>query len=267
LKPERIAMGVEYDGTDFHGWQAQTGVRTVQSCIEAAIGSVADHPDRVSCAGRTDAGVHALEQVIHFETRANRDERAWVLGTNVNLPPDCSVCWARPVDETFHARFSAFARHYRYRVLARRTRSALERSRAVWVHQPLDLARMREAGSALIGEHDFSSFRAVACQAKSPVRHLHYLEVRRQGELIELSVGANGFLHHMVRNIAGVLIAIGRGDAPVGWTRELLLARDRTLGGFTAPPQGLYFVRADYPAAFALPQAEGADPLRGLSKT
>lgn len=260
-------MGVEYDGTGFHGWQAQTGVRTVQSSIEAAIGSVANHPVRVSCAGRTDAGVHAVEQVIHFDTRAERGERAWVLGTNVNLPPDCSVRWACPVEEAFHARFSAVARHYRYRVLARRTRSALERSRAVWVHQPLDLERMREAGSALIGEHDFSSFRAVACQAKSPVRHLHYLELRREGELIELSVGANGFLHHMVRNIAGVLIAIGRGDAPVGWTRALLDARDRRLGGVTAPPQGLYFVRADYPAAFGLPRSEDADPLRDLSRT
>ncbi len=259
-------MGVEYDGTDFHGWQAQrSGVRSVQSCIESAIGAVADHPVTVHCAGRTDAGVHALEQVIHFESGAKRSERAWVLGTNVNLPPDCCVRWASPVEETFHARFSAVARHYRYRILARRTRSALERNRAVWIHQALDLERMQSAASALVGVHDFSSFRAVACQAKSPIRTLHYLSVRREADVIELSVGANGFLHHMVRNIAGVLIAIGRGDAPVEWTGELLAVRDRRLGGVTAPPQGLYFVRADYPAAFRLPQGDGDDPLRSLS--
>ena len=181
-----MAIGVEYDGTDFHGWQAQrSGVRSVQSCIEAAIGAIADHPVTVHCAGRTDAGVHAFEQVIHFESGANRDERAWVLGTNVNLPTDCCVRWAAPVEETFHARFSAVARHYRYRILARRTRSALERNRAVWIHRALDLERIKFAASALVGEHDFSSFRAVACQAKSPIRTLYYLTVRREADVIE----------------------------------------------------------------------------------
>ncbi|EGV28358.1 tRNA pseudouridine synthase A [Thiorhodococcus drewsii AZ1] len=258
-------MGVEYDGTDFHGWQTQSGVRTVQATLEAAVGRVANHPVTIHSAGRTDAGVHGLEQILHFETSAARSERSWVLGTNVNLPPDVAVRWAHPVPEDFHARFSAMARHYRYQIMVRRTRSALQRSRAVWVHEALDLGCMREAASALVGEHDFSSFRAVSCQAKSPIRRIHYLDVLERDGLISLHVGANGFLHHMVRNIAGVLIAIGRQEASVDWTRELLDLRDRTLGGVTAPPQGLYFVRADYPERFALPQVEKTNPLQRLT--
>lgn len=251
----RIAMGVEYDGTDFCGWQVQAGaLRTVQACLQEAVGRVAAQPVSLHCAGRTDTGVHAIEQVIHFDTLAERPMRAWVLGTNANLPADVSVRWAAPVRDAFHARFSATARHYRYRILTRATRPALLRDRAIWIHQPLDLASMRAAGAALIGEHDFSSFRALGCQAKSPVRHVHYLELEHQGELIELRIGANGFLHHMVRNIAGVLLAIGRGTAPVSWTRELLAVRDRTCGGVTAPPHGLFLARIDYPAAFELPQ-------------
>jgi tRNA pseudouridine38-40 synthase len=257
----RISLGVEYDGTGFHGWQTQDRVRTVQATLEAAVATVADHPIVLHCAGRTDAGVHALEQVVHFETGANRSERAWVLGTNVNLPPDCCVRWAHPVPDSFHARYSATTRHYRYRILPRRTRSALERNRALWVHQPLDLGRMRDAAHALVGEHDFSSFRAVACQAKNPVRRVHYLRLEEADGAIDLRIGANGFLYHMVRNIVGVLVAIGRGDSPADWTAELLEVRDRTLGGVTAPPHGLYFVRADYPDVFGLPQV--AAPLLG----
>lgn len=253
--PERIALGVEYDGTAFCGWQTQPRVRTVQETLEAALSRVADHPVRVQCAGRTDAGVHALEQVVHFDTTAKRTGRAWVLGSNVNLSGDCAVRWAQPVDRDFHARFSASARHYRYRILTRPTRSALERDRALWVHRPLDLGRMQEAAVTLIGEHDFSSFRALGCQAKSPVRRVLYLDLAAMSGGVELSVGANGFLHHMVRNIVGVLLAIGRGEAPVDWTQELLAVRDRTRGGVTAPPQGLYFVRVDYPAEFDLPKA------------
>ncbi len=250
----RIAMGIEYDGSAFHGWQLQDGARSVQGEVEAAVARVADQPIRVHYAGRTDRGVHALEQVIHFDTRAQRPARSWVLGTNVNLPPDVAVAWARPVDPAFHARFSAIARHYYYRILCRRTRSPLDRDRAVWLHQELDLERMRAAASPLVGEHDFSSFRAQACQAMSPVRRIHYCDLRREGELMELRIGANGFLHHMVRNIVGVLVAIGRGEAEVGWVEDLLAIRDRARGGITAPPQGLYFVRADYPEAFDLPQ-------------
>jgi len=265
MSTERIALGVEYDGTAYCGWQTQPRVRTVQETLEAALSRVADHPVRVQCAGRTDAGVHALEQVVHFDSTASRTERAWVLGSNVNLPPDCAVSWAQPVAGAFHARFSARARHYRYRILTRRTRSALEPDRALWVHRPLDLGRMQAAAAALVGEHDFSSFRALGCQAKSPVRRVLYLDLSAAAGVIELRVGANGFLHHMVRNIVGVLLAIGRGEAPVQWTRELLMLRDRTRGGVTAPPQGLYFVRADYPAEFALPQAERAWPHEELS--
>ncbi len=259
----RIALGVEYDGTGFRGWQTQqAGVRTVQTCLEAALGRVADHPVSVQCAGRTDAGVHALEQVVHFETSARRRERSWVLGANVNLPPDVAVRWAHPVDESLSC---ALQRHRPALPLPNHRWAhpfSLRRDRAVWAHASMDPARMQAAAVALVGEHDFSSFRAVACQAKSPVRHLHYLEVLEQDEMLTLRVGANGFLHHMVRNIAGVLMAIGRGDAAVEWTQELLEARDRTLGGVTAPPHGLYFVRADYPDDFGLPQLEvaGASP-------
>ena len=267
MRPGRIALGVEYDGTHFHGWQTQSGVRTVQSELEAAVSRVANHPVIVHCAGRTDAGVHALEQVVHFETTATRSERSWVLGANVNLPPDVGVRWAHPVDDSFHARFSAQARHYRYQILARRTRSPIQRDRAVWVHEALDVERMRAAAVALVGEHDFSSFRAVACQAKSPIRRVLYLDLSEREGLITLAIGANGFLHHMVRNIAGVLMAIGRGEASVDWTRELLEVRDRRLGGVTAQPQGLYFVRADYPAEFGLPQSERADPLQRLKNS
>ncbi len=228
----------------------------MQTCLEAALARVADHPVSVHAAGRTDAGVHALEQIVHFDTTALRRERSWVLGANVNLPPDIAVRWAHPVDDRFHARFSAIARHYRYQIMCQRTRSALQRDRAVWVHDSLDLARMQAAALALIGEHDFSSFRAVACQAKSPVRRIHYLDITEQDGMLTLSVGANGFLHHMVRNLAGVLMKIGCNDAPIDWTAHLLDVRDRTQGGVTAPPQGLYFVRADYPDDIDLPQCE-----------
>jgi tRNA pseudouridine38-40 synthase len=222
-------------------------------------------PVRVHCAGRTDSGVHALGQVVHFDTGVERSMRSWVLGTNANLPDDIAVQWAMPVPLGFHARFSATGRHYRYLILCRPARSALWRSRAVWTHRRLDIAPMREAALALVGQHDFTSFRALACQAKSPVRTIRYLELERRGPLIELRVGADGFLHHMVRNLAGVLMAIGRGEAEVGWTRELLDLRDRSRAGVTAPPQGLYLARVDYPEHFGLPGClplgDDADPL------
>jgi tRNA pseudouridine38-40 synthase len=255
----RIAMGVEYDGSDFHGWQTQVGVRTAQGCLERAIGRVADHPVRVHCAGRTDAGVHAVQQVIHFDTEARRAPRAWVLGSNVNLPGDVCVNWAKEVDETFHARFSASGRHYRYQILNRMTRSALQRSRAVWVHRPLHDRRMQHAADDLVGTHDFSSYRALGCQAKSPVRTIRYLRVRRDGQRLLIEIGADAFLHHMVRNIAGVLMAIGRAERPWGWAKEVLELRDRTLGGVTAPPQGLYLVGVDYPEHFGLPLINAVD--------
>ncbi len=251
----RIAMGVEYDGRDFHGWQLQPGVRTVQDCLEGAVARVADHPIRLHCAGRTDTGVHALGQVVHFDTQARRRSRSWVLGCNVNLPDDLSVTWAREVDEAFHARFSAVARHYHYQILNRATRPALARRQVTWVHDHLDLEPMRQAAVHLVGTHDFSSYRALGCQAKSPVRTLHYLQLARDGQRISIRVGANGFLHHMVRNIAGVLIAIGRGDHPPGWAKEVLEYRDRTQGGITAPPDGLALTQVDYPPEWQLPTA------------
>jgi tRNA pseudouridine38-40 synthase len=254
----RIALGIEYDGSPFSGWQLQHHAPTVQEAVQAAASRVADQAVVLHCAGRTDAGVHALGQVVHFDTTAKRPERAWVLGINTNLPPEVAVRWAREMPADFHARFSACARHYRYLILNRPTRPALLARRAVWTHRPLDVERMREAGRVLIGTHDFSSFRALACQAKSPVRRLNYLELKRHGDLIELAVGADGFLHHMVRNIAGVLMAIGRGDAPPEWTGELLALRDRTQGGVTAPPHGLYLSAVDYPEHFQIPGETGS---------
>ena len=249
----RIAAGVEYDGRRFHGWQTQGDERCVQDTVEAALSAVADAPIRVSCAGRTDTGVHALGQVIHFDSPVERPERAWVLGANTALPNDVSLRWARPVPDGFHARFSALSRSYRYFILDRSARSSLLAGRVTWIHRGLDAEAMRIAAEPLLGTHDFSSYRAIGCQAKHPVRTITHLAVQRVGEVIELRIRANAFLHHMVRNIAGVLIAIGRGDRGVGWAREVLEYRDRTLGGFTAPPDGLYLDRVEYPAELGLP--------------
>lgn len=249
-----VAIGVEYNGSHFHGWQTQQpGVRTVQEEVEKALAQVAGHDVRLACAGRTDTGVHGLGQVAHFETAVKREERSWVLGANSNLPSDISVLWAREVDDEFHARFSAVGRSYRYLILNRLSRSALLAGRATWVYRPLNAERMHQAGQQLVGTHDFTSFRAIGCQAKSPVRTLHSLTVKRYGDRIELRVHANAFLHHMVRNIAGVLIAIGKGDKPVEWVTEVLAVKDRTKGGVTAPPDGLYFEKVDYPEFYDLP--------------
>ncbi|MCG7956509.1 MAG: tRNA pseudouridine(38-40) synthase TruA [Candidatus Thiodiazotropha endolucinida] len=248
----RVALGVEYDGTAFHGWQFQGDVRSVQESLQIALSKVADHEVTVHCAGRTDTGVHATGQIVHFDTPSVRTERSWVLGTNVNLPADVSVCWAKPMPEDFHARFSAIGRHYRYQILNRTYRSALWRDRAVWIHKPLDEQAMHRAAQSLVGTHDFSSYRALGCQAKHPVRTVHSLSVSRQGEMLSIEVHANAFLHHMVRNIAGVLIAIGKGEQSESWADEILALRDRTLGGVTAPPQGLCLTQVDYPEEFAL---------------
>ncbi len=250
----RVAMGVEYDGTAYHGWQMQGDVVSVQQGLEEALSRVANHPVVVHCAGRTDAGVHGLGQVIHFDSDAKRTSRNWVLGCNVNLPDDINITWAQPVSDEFHARFSAVSRSYRYIILNRMTRSAIWRDRAVWIHRPLDERRMAEAATCLLGTHDFSSYRALGCQAKSPVRTVTGLSVIRDGERIIMEISADGFLHHMVRNIAGVLIAIGEGDRPVEWAREVLDYRNRTLGGVTAPPQGLYLLQVGYPERFNLPR-------------
>lgn len=250
----RLAMGVEYDGTLFHGWQRQkSGVVTVQERLEQALSVVADHPVGVFCAGRTDTGVHGLGQVIHFETPSVRSYRGWLLGTNVNLPPEINLTWVKQVPDSFHARFSAVNRRYRYRILNRGVRSAIWCNRTVWIHHPLDAASMHEAAQALVGTHDFSSYRALGCQAKSPIKQVSHLTVSRQEDQVIIDIKANAFLHHMVRNVAGVLIAIGKGDQPVSWAEQVLGYRDRTLGGVTAPPEGLYLMEVGYPPEFELP--------------
>ncbi|HET7308223.1 MAG TPA: tRNA pseudouridine(38-40) synthase TruA [Gammaproteobacteria bacterium] len=249
----RFAAGVEYDGTRFAGWQRQRHARSVQGDVEAALSAVADRPVEVTCAGRTDAGVHAEGQVIHFDTDAERSERSWLLGANSNLPTDVVLRWLRVAPPEFHARFSARARHYRYTILNREIRPAIERDYLAAVRLPLNVAAMHRAARSLIGEHDFSAFRAAECQAASPVRRVLWLTVARHGDRIVIDVAANGFLHHMVRNIAGVLIGIGTGKRPSDWAAEVLEGRDRTVGGVTAPAGGLRFMGVRYPGAFDLP--------------
>jgi tRNA pseudouridine38-40 synthase len=255
----RIALGLEYDGTAYRGWQTQLSARSVQSEVEQALAFVADHAVETVPAGRTDAGVHAAMQVIHFDTPAVRSERGWVLGINTRLPNDISALWARPVPEDFHARYGALSRTYRYCIQNRGSRAALQRLRASWIRDPLNAETMHIAAQALIGEHDFSAFRAAACQSRTPMRRLDKIAVSRQGEFILIDVSANAFLHHMVRNIAGALIAVGAGDRPTTWVQDVLLARDRRLGGITAPPQGLALVGVRYPTAYGLPSEPGPD--------
>lgn len=251
----RIAVAVEYDGSAFHGWQAQEeGVRTVQGELEKALSRVADHPVTLICAGRTDAGVHATSQICHFESDAAREMKSWVLGGNRFAADDVTLRWAVPVPDDFHARFSAMRRCYRYVIYNHATPPALFRRQVTWNHRPLDVEAMAEAAQYLIGEHDFTSYRSVHCQAKSPVKTLHRLRIHRQGPLIILQVEANAFLMHMVRNMAGVLMTIGAGRHPPQWARQVLEARDRRQGGVTAPPFGLYLVDIGYPEQFALPR-------------
>ncbi|MCW8887141.1 MAG: tRNA pseudouridine(38-40) synthase TruA [Motiliproteus sp.] len=252
----RYAMAVEYDGSRYHGWQRQqAGVASVQAAVEAALSKIANEPVTVICAGRTDTGVHASYQVIHFETHAVRPERGWVMGTNTKLPDDVSIKWAKSVGQDFHARFSALERRYRYLIHTAPVKPGVLNKGVTWTHKTLDESRMQLAGDYLVGTHDFSSYRAVACQARSPVRELRHLWVRRIGDLIVIDVRANAFLHHMIRNIAGVLMKIGAGEAEPEWAKEVLDARDRRLGGVTAPPFGLYFVDARYPDSHNLPKS------------
>lgn len=252
----RVAMAIEYDGSAYCGWQFQDHCRSVQAEVEKALAVVADAPVRISCAGRTDAGVHALAQIIHFDTNAVREMRGWVFGGNANLPNDIAILWAKVVPETFHARFSAVRRAYQYRILNRPVRPGLLDQRVSWEYRPLDVTRMQVAASYLRGEHDFSSYRAQACQAKSPIRTVHRLDIRQFGEQVLVDIEANGFLHHMVRNIAGVLLDIGAGDQEPIWAQQILERRDRTQGGMTASANGLYFITASYPTEFAIPSME-----------
>ncbi len=249
----KVALGVEYDGSGFSGWERQPGRRTVQKLVEGALSRVANHQVRVSCAGRTDAAVHAWGQVVHMESDAPRDERAWVLGGNANLPAEISITWARPVPDEFHARFCALARHYRYIILNRPVRSSLLQSRVFWEYRRLTVDAMQEGAGYLLGEHDFTSYRSQACQANTPIREIYRLDVYRRGDMVTIDITANAFLHHMVRNIAGVLIAVGMGRRSSVWVREVLVAKDRRKGGVTAPPQGLYLMGVRYPERFKLP--------------
>jgi len=256
----RIALGIEYDGTAYNGWQRQLTGDGVQERVERALSKVANEPVVIICAGRTDTGVHASGQVVHFDTNSERSSRGWLLGANSDLPADVNVTWVQPVSDDFHARFAAVARTYRYLILNRFERSALHRDRAWWVYDQLDIERMQKAAKPLLGEHDFSGFRAAACQASTPVRNISHLSLAQRGPWIELEVTANAFLQHMVRNIMGTLVMIGRGDESPGWAAEILASRDRKKGGIAAPPHGLTLVSVAYPAEFDLP----ADPNANL---
>jgi tRNA pseudouridine38-40 synthase len=249
----RVALGVEYDGSAFSGWQSQTHCVTIQDMLERALSVVADRAIATVCAGRTDSGVHALMQVVHFDVDIVRPESAWVRGTNANLPPSVAVTWAREVSADFHARFSAMGRRYRYLLLNHPVRPAVDHGKMGWHHIPLDVEAMRQAAAALIGEHDFSAFRSSECQARSPVRTLRRLEIYRQDDLIIFDFEANAFLHHMVRNLVGALVYIGNGRWPPEAMAALLAGRDRSKGAPTFDAAGLYFVGADYDVRWSLP--------------
>lgn len=248
-------MGVAYDGSGFFGWQSQSHARNVQDTLNEAISLVADEAITTAVAGRTDAGVHACGQVVHFDSHATRQLRSWLLGINSNLPPDVAVQWVREVPEGFHARYSAHSRTYRYVLLVREVRSPLDRHHAWCRRGELDCDAMSAAAAHLLGEHDFSAFRGAGCQARSPVRCLHALQVSRWNDDLHVTVRANGFLYHMVRNIVGALVRVGAGEEPPEWTAALLASRDRRLGAPTAPAEGLYLAEVGYPPGFGLPAA------------
>lgn len=255
----RLALAVEYEGSDFLGWQRCSHGPTVQAAVEDALSFVAGQPVTTMAAGRTDSGVHAQAQLLHFDAPVVRSMRSWVLGANTRLPRSVVVTWAGPVADDFHARFSARRRRYCYSILNRSVRPGLYHRFQTWERLPLSAQAMHEAAQALIGEHDFTSFRALSCTARRPVRSVQEVSVRREGELVQIQIEANAFLHHMVRNIAGSLILVGRGDRPVPWLGQVLAARRRDLAGPTAPAQGLLFLGPRYPAGLGLP-AQFEDP-------
>ena len=253
---QRIALGVNYDGSGYHGWQLQDNdqLKTVQRVVERAVSEVANHAVSVTCAGRTDAHVHATGQVVHFDTNAVRSDEAWLFGINSNLPRDVSVSWVKPVNFDFHARFSALARRYRYLIYNHRSRPAILRHAVSHYYRWLDVDAMQEAARHWIGEYDFTSFRAAGCQARHARRRVDDFTVSRQRDLLVIEVSANGFLHHMVRNFVGVLLEVGAGQQPSDWAKQVLKAKDRKAGGVTARPQGLYLVHVAYPEEFDLPE-------------
>jgi len=257
----RIALGLEYDGSRFLGWQTQPGGGAVQDAVEPALAAIAGETVTVTCAGRTDRGVHAREQVVHFDTAANRPQSAWVRGVNALLPESVAVLWSQPVADDFHARYGAQARTYRYVLLNRAVRPGLAARYVGWFHVSLDLQKMQEAAALLAGEHDFSAFRSAECQAKSPVRTLHSVVIEQRGERIDFVFRANAFLHHMVRNLVGTLVYIGKGKHPPRWAKEVLDSRDRARAAPTFAADGLYLERVEYGSQWGLPQ-KSADPLR-----
>ncbi len=260
VTPGRVAFALSYNGHAYHGWQAQnSGVPTVQQYLEEAASNVANEPISVVCAGRTDSSVHASHQVVHFDTNAVRSERSWVLGCNSSLPKDISVTWASQVDPTFHARFSATSRRYHYCIYNHSTRPANFADEMTWCYAPLDERLMHSAAQCLVGRHDFSSFQAAGCQSHSPVRTIEHVEIFRAGPMIIIDIKGNAFLHHMVRNIAGVLMTIGSGQAEQDWCRQVLLAQDRTKGGVTALPNGLFLSQVGYEPNFEIP-CQGLGP-------
>lgn len=252
----KLALTIEYDGSAYSGWQRQVHSPSVQQEVERALSYVADKSVQLVCAGRTDSGVHACEQVAHFETDVARSNRSWLLGANCRLPRDIRILWVDKVPEAFHARFSAIARSYRYIILNTQVPSALFQNKVCWEHRILDDVMMHKAAQHLLGEHDFSAFRASGCQAKSPVRNIEYLNISRHGNLVYVDIKANAFLHHMVRNIAGSLMAIGKHEQSTNWLQDVLMGRDRRLAAMTASAAGLYFVQAFYPREYNLQQIE-----------
>jgi tRNA pseudouridine38-40 synthase len=254
----RVAALVEYDGTEFAGWQSQEHSVAIQDAVQAALSFVAGEPVTAICAGRTDRGVHALGQVIHFDTAALRSPRAWVLGANTKLSPAIALQWAGEVTQGFHARHTALRRIYRYCIVNRSARPALQRARAAWIHRPLDASAMHAAAQALIGEHDFSSFRSIECQSKTPVRRVERIDVRRAGDFLWFEITANAYLHHMVRNIVGTLIGVQSESDPPAAMNRVLAGRDRRLAGATAPAAGLFLWRVEYPPVHGIPASDGA---------
>lgn len=257
---KRIVLGVQYDGQPWLGWQSQPHGQTVQDRLEHALSTLAAQPIQVSCAGRTDAGVHALEQVVHFDTDAIRPVSAWVRGVNAHLPRSIAVRWSRELDPVvsdepeFHSRYSARSRTYHYVLYNHPVRSPVLQGRAGWVFRPLDHERMQQAANYLLGEHDFSAFRAMYCQAKSPVKQMHGIVVRRRGDMLVLTFRASAFLHHMVRNIMGSLVVVGSGNQEPEWMQHLLVAKDRSIAAPTFMPDGLYLAGVEYDARWQLPQ-------------
>jgi len=256
----RYALGIEYDGAEFFGWQRQSHAPSIQQSVEKALAAVANHPVTVICAGRTDTGVHARGQVVHFDSPSERSERQWILGINSNLPDAVRVLWIRAVDDSFHARFAAFSRSYQYSIMNRWVRPAIGVSYYGWCRDILDATRMHEAAQVLSGRHDFSAFRSAGCSAQHAIREVTAISVSRQEDIVKIDITANAFLYHMVRNIVGSLIAGGQGEQSSQWFTEVFQGRDRKLAGVTAEAQGLCFMQVRYDPKYKLPETAEAFP-------